>query len=125
MLADIHSNTRDHRIIPQAWKDAVIKILKRELPGTINSTRKSENDWRQTFPEAWAHERNEAFVNALQVSELEGRQIHGMDESGDVYAFFFNHKGIKLYGKINLLPDNTIILIYSSHIADPKKGDYL
>lgn len=63
------------------------------------------------------------MADALEDESITGRKIEGMDEKGEVYAFWFYFEGRKLYGKINLLPGRDKILIYSSHL--PRKGDNL
>jgi len=46
-----------------------------------------------------------------------------MKERGTVYEFIFDHRQTKIYSKINLSPDGTVVIIYSAH--RPLKGDTL
>jgi hypothetical protein len=46
-----------------------------------------------------------------------------MDEPAETYAFFFSFKDVKMYAKVGLLPDGTVVIVYSAH--KPDKGDAL
>ncbi len=59
------------------------------------------------------------MATALDRDDVLGKAI-AMKEPGETYAFWFYHRSTQLYGKINLLPNGKIILIYSSHT--PRKG---
>ena len=83
----------------------------------------ARNDWELTFPDATRFDRFEAMAAALEDSAITAKKIEGMQEKGDVYAFWFHFGNRRLYGKINLLPSKDKILIYSSHL--PRKGDQL
>jgi len=48
-----------------------------------------------------------------------------MDEPAETYAFFFTHERVKMYGKVGLMPDGSVVIIYSSHRPDPSKGERL
>jgi len=61
------------------------------------------------------------MAKSLDASNVDGRKIAGMQEPGQTYAFWFQHRSVRLYGKINLKPDGKIVLIYSSHL--PRKGN--
>lgn len=114
----------DHGPIPHEWRATVVRILNGD-PQHILTTRESERDWNTLFPASFAYERHAAMAAALRVDGVEGRRIHGMTPEGETYAFFFHHEDRKLYGKINLLVGNRVILIISSHLPDPKKGNRL
>ena len=73
------------------------------------------------FPNAWPYDRNEAMASALDDPAITGKQIFGMREDGEVWAFWFTFQRVRLYGKINLTSGGEIIIIYSAHV--PNKGD--
>lgn len=52
-----------------------------------------------------------------------GRKV--MDEPTETYAFFFFFEKIKMYTKVGLMPDGTVVIVYSSHKPDVTKGDRL
>ena len=82
------------------------------------------NDWQALFPEfSFDYELFDVLANALDDPTLDGNPVTGMKEPGTTYEFIFRHKATPVYGKINLLPDNTAIIIYSAH--RPLKGDTL
>ncbi|MCX6969250.1 MAG: hypothetical protein NTV93_03730 [Verrucomicrobia bacterium] len=111
----------DHIPIPRTWCDAVSKILRSGDRQLIDTTGQSDLDWEATFPDdAWDYVRFGAMSAALEKPDVIGKHILGMDEPGETYAFWFHHRAVQLYGKINLFPDGKIILIYSSHT--PRKG---
>ena len=59
----------------------------------------------------------------MKDDQLEVNRIYGMIPPVEIYEFFSVHQGLKSYGKINLLPDGKIIIIYSAHV--PLKGETL
>ena len=50
-----------------------------------------------------------------------GKHITDMAPPCDTYAFWFSFEERKIYGKIGLLSDNKVIIIFSSHT--PRKGE--
>ena len=111
----------DHVPIPRAWRDTVSKILRSGDRKFIDTTGQSDLDWEATFPDdAWDYVRFGAMAAALEKNDVIGKYIPTMEEPGETYAFWFQHRDVQLYGKINLFPDGKIILIYSSHT--PRKG---
>jgi hypothetical protein len=63
------------------------------------------------------------MAKTLVVDRIEGRHISDMVPPCDAYEFWFYFKERKLLGKIGLLPNVQVIIIFSSHI--PRKGDKL
>jgi hypothetical protein len=107
--------------IPDAWRLAVSRILRRGDLAFIQTTFQSNLDWEATFPEeSWNYIRFEAMAAALSKEGVLGKRIADMREAGETYAFWFHHHGVQMYGKINLLPNGEIILVYSTH--PPRRG---
>jgi hypothetical protein len=108
--------------IPEEWKRAVVEILKE---GDLDRIEVKETTARipfdSLFPGAFTYELLDAFLDGLSDDEIEGRQIHDMDEEGVTWAFIFIHRAKKIFGKVCLTPDNELIIIYSAHA--PRKGD--
>ena len=86
--------------------------------------RRVRNDWQALFPEfSFDYELFDVLANALDDPSLQGNQVTSMKEAGTTFEFIFRHKATPVYSKINLLPDNTVVIIYSAH--RPLKGDTL
>lgn len=49
------------------------------------------------------------------VDTVTGRHITDMVPPCDTYAFWFTFAQTKLYGKIGLLPNGTVVFVFSSH----------
>lgn len=81
------------------------------------------DDFQALFPGAFRCELFECLTAALARDDLEGREVTTMKERGTVYEFIFDHRQTKIYSKINLSPDGTVVIIYSAH--RPLKGDTL
>lgn len=110
-------------LIPDRWRTTVANILRSGEPERIKTTIQSDLDWEAAFPEEhWDYVRFGALASALE-SPIKGKLITTMKEPGDTYEFFFLHRNVRMYGKINLKPDGKVILIYSSHT--PRKGGIL
>lgn len=107
--------------IPAEWRTQVIAVLQSGDKDRIQSTIESDNDWLSTFPNAWEYHRFDAMAGALLVDDITGRHITNMIPTCDSYEFFFQFDGQNVLGKIGLLPNGVIIIIFSSHI--PRKGD--
>ena len=60
------------------------------------------------------------MAQALDVENVTGRHITDMVPPCDAYEFWFHFERRKFLGKIGLLPDGRVIIIFSSHI--PRKG---
>ena len=110
--------------IPDEWKNAVLAIIR---GGDLDCVEIKQTTafipFSHLFPGAFAYELLDAFADGLSDNDLEGRQIHDMAEEGTTWAFIFNHRGERIYGKLCLTPDNQLIIIYSAH--PPLKGDKL
>lgn len=109
--------------IPAPWRLSVIRILRSGDKKNILSTQQSDRDWEHTFPDFWLYQRPEALARALELDGIEGRHVTDMVPPCDAYEFWFYFDERKLLGKIGLLPDGKVIIIFSSHI--PRKGDKL
>ena len=110
-------------LIPKRWRDTVREILESCDASRIVVTVRAKRDWEATFPLAFEFEMYMVLAEALKDENLEGKRVVGMTPPGEVYEFFFNHQDRKLYGKVNLLPNGKLVIIYSAHV--PLKGDAL
>lgn len=106
--------------IPAEWRESVVAILRSGEKEKIQSTVQSDNDWASAFPDAWAYQRPDAMANALETDGISGRHITDMVPECDTYEFFFHFDGKEVLGKIGLLPNGIVIIIFSSHI--PRQG---
>jgi hypothetical protein len=107
--------------IPAEWCRTVARILREGDRRKITTTRRSTLEWEALFPdEPWDFIRFEAMAKALEHSGVCGLHITTMAEPGETYAFWFTHRSIPIYGKINLLPNGHMLIVYSSH--SPNKG---
>lgn len=82
------------------------------------------HEWNAATNHAFFHELYADLEDALESPSVVGKK-HQMDEPGEAYAFLFIHyldteRKIpqKMYSKICLCPDNSVIIIYSAHIPD-------
>ncbi len=119
----MNSSSTNEALIPSVWRESVVRIL---LSGDTNSiirTNTADSDWRHACPDAWPYQRHQAMAEALEQEGGTGRHITDMDPPCDAYEFWFNFERRKFLGKIGLLPNGNIIIIFSSHI--PRKGDQL
>ena len=89
----------------------------------IISRSSADRGWGAACPDAWCSQRHEAMANALDIAGITGRHITDMIPTCDTYEFFFTFDRRKFLGKIGLLSDGKVIIIFSSHI--PRKGDKL
>ena len=110
--------------IPATWRDTVRSILKRGDMRNITLTRGARTKWQDMFPDqGYDYQILDALAAPLTDSALAGNLVPTMKEPGTTYEFIFKHQSIPVYAKINLLPDNKVIIIYSAH--RPLKGDTL
>lgn len=116
-------STNNKHPIPADWRKAVIKVLRCGEKTRIKSTEESDHDWASTFPESWFYERPEAMAKALEIDGVIGKHVTDMDPPCDAYAFWFHHGKRRMFGKIGLLSNGDIIIIFSSH--RPRKGNKL
>ena len=108
--------------IPNEWKQAVLSIIKEgDLDRVEIRKTTALIPFDAMFPGAFTYELLNAFEEGLSCDDIEGRQIHDMDEAGATWVFIFTHRSKKILGKICLTPDNQLIIIYSAHA--PLKGD--
>jgi len=110
--------------IPKPWRDTVRGILHQRNKNAIFLTKRSEDDWQATFPNAFHYELYDALNEALGDDRIQGRYIADMVPRGETYEFFFPCKNRMMYGKLNLLlPARKIVFIISAH--PPYKGHTL
>ena len=110
-----------HLPIPAAWRKSVVAILRKGEKAQIVVKQRARDEFSARFPDAWPYDRNGALADAHTPTEVLGRPIFGMDEPGEVWAFWFHFRNVKLYAKINLTPSGKLIIIYSAHV--PLKGE--
>ena len=109
--------------IPDAWKQAVLAILRGGDLDHIEIRKTSALiPFTDLFPFAFSYDLIDAFVEGVGGdNDLMGRQIHNMAESGTVWEFIFTYRRQKILGKVCLTPNNDIVIIYSAHA--PRKGN--
>lgn len=110
-----------HVPIPRDWRETVCRILRSNDSGLIITTAQSDRDWFATFPDTWNYHKFEALASTLDLDGIYGRHISDMEPPCDAYEFFFTFRSRKLIGKIGLLPNGQVIVIFSSHIL--RKGE--
>jgi hypothetical protein len=109
--------------IPKEWRAAVVGALEADDRARVIRRQVARNDWNSTFPYAWESQWDEAIIAGLTGETVLGRRVPDMVPRCDAYAFWFVFERTKLYGKIGLLPDGRVIIVFSSH--KPRKGDEL
>jgi hypothetical protein len=100
--------------IPAAWRSSVCRILRKRINGTIISRERAGKGRLAISIDSWDYEWFDAMASALAVDGIVGRVV-AMYEEGETYEFFFSFNDLKMYCKINLLPNGKIIIIYSNH----------
>lgn len=111
----------DESLIPTEWCRTVARILREGDRKKITTRWRSDIEWEALFPDdAWDFIRFEAMAKALEQPGVCGLHITTMKEPGQTYAFWFHHRSTPVYGKINLLPNGQMLIVYSSH--SPNKG---
>ncbi|WP_050025053.1 hypothetical protein [Verrucomicrobium sp. BvORR034] len=111
------------QLIPEAWKNEVIRILRRGDRASIEWTVQAQSDWQQF---GLPYEAYEQLVVCLQDPNALGRQVFGMSGAAEIWEFLFPHPlkiPTPLYGKIGLRNDNKslVVKIFSTHID--RKGE--
>jgi hypothetical protein len=110
--------------IPDEWKRKVRAALDSGVWARVIVRKRAAQDWGDTFPLAFRYQMLAAISDALDDPEIVGgRKV--MDEPAETYAFFFSFEKIKIYAKIGLMPDGSVVIIYSAHRPDKDKGDRL
>lgn len=110
------------KLIPENWRHLVCAALDSEDRARIIMTQRALNDWTSTFPSAFPFQLRVALSETLKDPSTEGvlKEMHGAQES---YAFFFWYEKQRMYAKIGLMQDNTVVIIFSAH--KPLKGEKL
>ena len=109
-------------LIPDAWREAVAKILREGDRDCIEWTKQAFLDWRAATLSQFRYEAYDAMANYLLTPGATGASIN-LPEDGETYAFLFPYRGHALYGKICLRTSKQHIKIVSTHA--PRKGDKL
>ncbi|MBU4211299.1 MAG: hypothetical protein L6437_13385 [Kiritimatiellae bacterium] len=110
--------------IPDEWKRKVREALDSGSPSRVIVRQSAVLDWDAAFPLTFRYEMLAAISDALDdPSVFGGRKV--MDEPTETYAFFFSFQAVKMYAKVGLMPNGTVIIIYSAHKPDRNKGDTL
>ena len=109
-------------VIPDDWRNAVVRILRAGDEAQIEWTKQAFLDWRAATLSQFRYEAYEAMADGLGVANAAGVQVDLLDD-GQTFAFFFTHENRPLYGKICLRPSKVRIKIVSAHT--PRKGDKL
>lgn len=105
------------RPIPEAWRIAVSTALK---SGRFRYTADARREWQNDFPFAFQFELEEAFVQALSLSNLTGCHVTMAEPPGETWEFYFTYENTKTYGKILLRTEGQSAIILSAH--RPQKG---
>ncbi|MDD5484187.1 MAG: hypothetical protein PHP98_11160 [Kiritimatiellae bacterium] len=107
--------------IPTTWRNSVIGALESDDKLRVIRKPYARHGWFSKFPDTWEHQWNNALIAALSNNDVIGRHITDMKPPCDAYAFWFTFDGVNMYGKIGLLSDGHVIIIFSSH--QPRKGE--
>jgi len=116
----VNADTNECRI-PEAWRNSVIGALKSGDKLRVIRKAYAQHGWFSKFPDSWEHQWDNALIVALSNNDVIGLHITDMEPPCDAYAFWFTFDEVKLYGKVGLLPDGHVIIIFSSH--QPRKGE--
>ena len=111
-------------LIPDEWKRKVCEALDSGSHERTLVRQTATLTWGDTFPFAFQYEMLAAISDALKQPNVAGGRKE-MDEPTETYAFFFSFEKVKMYTKVGLMPDGTVVIIYSSHKPDVTKGDRL
>jgi hypothetical protein len=109
------------QLIPELWKNEVVKILNTGNNTLIEWTFRAQQDWQQFGLPYQAHA---SLAVRLKAADSLGRQVFGMAGAAEVWEFLLPHplnSPRQLYAKIGLKGDRLSIKIFSVHID--LKGD--
>ena len=110
-------------MVPEQWRLRVCFILDSGDRKSIAIRQRALNDWSALFPTLFTCDLLSALSEALREPELVGNQVMFMQEPGETYEFIFTYAERRVYAKVNLSPDNKLVIIYSAH--RPLKGETL
>jgi hypothetical protein len=110
------------KLIPDAWRQSVVRILRAGDEKCIEWTKQALLDWRAATLSQFRFEAYEAMADGLSVDDAVGVEVD-LPEDGETFAFFFPYEQRILYGKICLRTSKLRIKIVSTHT--PRKGDKL
>ncbi len=108
--------TSPPEIIPEAWRQDVIKVLRSGQDTHIDWTLRARTDWSMF---GLSYQAYELLTHTLSTPSLVGRQVLYMDGATEVWEFLCHHPlGIDtpLYAKIGLKEGRLSIKIFSTHI---------
>ena len=109
-------------LIPDEWKRKVREALNSGEQSRVRVRLRASQDWDATFPDAFQYRLLAAIADALKAPGIMGGR-KTMKEPTETYAFFFTFAKIRMYTKVGLMPDGTVVIVYSAH--KPEKGDVL
>jgi hypothetical protein len=112
----------EKKVIPDAWRKAVAKVLRDGDKDCIEWTKQAFLDWRAATLSQFRNEAYDAMASYLSTPGATGASIN-LPEDGETYAFFFRYCDHVLYAKICLRPSRQRIKIVSTHT--PRKGESL
>jgi hypothetical protein len=104
------------QLIPEHWKNVVIKILRSGNNSVIEWTIRAEQDWQQF---GQPHQALDFLAARLNATDALGRQVFGMAGAAEVWEFLLPHplkSPVPLYAKIGLKGDRISIKVFSVHI---------
>ena len=102
-------------LIPKAWRDAVVRILRTNNDRQIEWTPQALQRWKTDTFGAWEYEAYDGLIYALEDDSLQGNQTTAMPGQLATYEFMFRHDKHQMYGKIALRTDRVRVLILSAH----------
>jgi hypothetical protein len=104
------------QLIPEIWKNEVIKILNNGNNTLIEWTYRAQQDWQQF---GLPYQALTLLSLRLKAADALGRQVFGMAGAAEVWEFLLPHplnSPIPLYAKIGLKDNRLSIKIFSVHI---------
>lgn len=102
--------------IPEAWRRAVVRILRTNDPRVIKWTRPALQRWdADTFGDGQKFEAYDAMITALEDANATGNETTSYPGQSGTFEFFFSFRSKTMYGKIALNQDDLQVLILSAH----------
>jgi hypothetical protein len=99
------------QLIPESWKEDVIRILRTSDSHRIEWTLRARQDWSFYGFQYLAYD---ALIAALSNPAITGNPVE-MTGADETYEFFFAFRDKTLYGKVGLKDNRVRIKIFSTH----------
>jgi hypothetical protein len=102
--------------IPEAWRSAVIGILRTEDRRLIVWTTPARQRWEaDTFGDAQLFDAYDAMIAALERDDVTGNETTSNPGQVGTYEFMFTFRNRPMYGKVALYENRLQVLILSAH----------